>query len=93
MNYTVFTVCNLAYIGKALTLADSLFTATGNKLNIFIIDRKNEEVTNKKEITNICKITWIEDCAVPDFKRLSFKYDVIELTTSLKPFIAKKTPK
>ena len=89
MNYTVFTVCNLAYIGKALTLADSLFTATGNKLNIFIIDRKNEEVTNKKEITNICKITWIEDCAVPDFKRLSFKYDVIELTTSLKPFIAK----
>lgn len=56
MNYTVFTVCNLAYIGKALTLADSLFTATGNKLNIFIIDRKNEEVTNKKRLLIFAKL-------------------------------------
>lgn len=49
MNYTVFTVCNLAYIGKALTLADSLFTATGNKLNIFIIDRKMRRLQTKRD--------------------------------------------
>lgn len=44
----------------------------------------------KKRLLIFAKLTWIDDCAVPDFKRLSFKYDVIELTTSLKPFIAKK---
>lgn len=56
MNYTVFTVCNLAYIGKALTLADSLFTATGNKLNIFIIDRKMRRLQTKKRLLIFAKL-------------------------------------
>ena len=37
---------------------------------------------------NIAEIIWIEDLCLDGFDSLSFKYDVTELTTSLKPAIA-----
>ena len=80
---TVFTVCNVNFLSKALVLADSVFKNNGIKLNIYIFDRKREISFDK----NVCTISWVVDLDVPQLKELAFKYDVTEFTTSLKPWI------
>ena len=85
-NYTAFTVCNVAYLHKALVLAESYFGETGKFLKIYIIDTKREiEILNDNQ-----EIIWIEDINVPGINQLAFKYDITELSTSLKPYIAKQ---
>tara|TARA_X000000950_G_C13915818_1_gene660960 strand:- start:1288 stop:2499 length:1212 start_codon:yes stop_codon:yes gene_type:complete len=82
----VFTVCNVAYLDKAMVLAESLFEHTQIKLDIFIFDKERKIYFNN----DFCNFHWVENLEVPDFKFLSFKYTVIELTTALKPWLASK---
>ncbi len=80
-DYAVFTVTNLAYLPKALVLAESLLKYDNTKLNIYIIDRKVEI-----ELPVLCaNYIWIEDLGFTDIYELAFKYDITELSTSLKP--------
>ncbi|MCL1095726.1 hypothetical protein [Shewanella kaireitica] len=79
-----FTVCNCAYLPKVYALADSLNMQNGCVLNIVLFDKKRK--IKEYEFANI---HWIEDLDVPSFSTLSFKYTVIELTTALKPWLAK----
>lgn len=82
-NYTIFTVCNLAYLPKALVLAESVLKYNKLKLKICLVEKKV-----KVDLSNIeADFIWIEDLNVPNFKQLAFKYDIIELSTSVKPFI------
>jgi hypothetical protein len=83
-NFTVFTVCNIAYLPKALMLADSLYRFHGKKLNIVLFDKKQEFKHPSEHIT----IQWVGDLGVPRWQELAFMYDIIEFSTSLKPFIA-----
>ena len=83
---TVFTVCNLAYLPKALVLAESLLKHDGFKLQIFIIDRKTP-VELPGELANF---VWIEELGVPALYELAFKYDITEFSTSVKPWLALK---
>jgi len=85
-NYTIFTVCNLAYLPKALVLAESVIKHNNIKLNIYIIDKKVPIDID----TSDANIYWIEEIKIPNFYELAFKYDIIELSTSLKPFITLK---
>lgn len=85
-NLAVFTVCNIAYLPKTLVLADSLAKHHQTRLNIIIFDRK-QELSLKHETIDI---TWLEDLGAPNWQQLAFMYDIIELSTSLKPFIALK---
>lgn len=81
--YAVFTVTNLAYLPKALVLADSLYKYDEVKLKIYIIDRKiNINLPNSS-----AEFIWIEDVDIPKFYELAFKYDITELSTSLKPHL------
>ena len=80
-NYAVFTVTNLAYLPKALVLAESLHKHTQVKLHIFIIDRKVEIGLPVSD----AEFIWIEDVVIPELYSLAFKYDITELSTSLKP--------
>lgn len=80
---SVFTVCNLAYLAKTLVLAESLFKYSKITLKIFVFDKQRDIDVSDKPV----EIYWIEDLNVPDFDQLAFKYDVIEFTTCLKPFI------
>jgi hypothetical protein len=82
----VFTVCNLAYLPRALILADSLICHNDNRLKIVIFDKK---VDLPPEV-NIADLLWIEEIGVPKITELAFMYDIIEFSTSLKPFIALK---
>ncbi|MDI1361599.1 hypothetical protein [Methylotenera sp.] len=82
----VFTVCNLAYLPRALVLADSLSRHNSGRLKVIIFDKKIE----LPDATRIADIIWIEDIGVPKLSELAFMYDIIEFSTSLKPFIALK---
>ena len=86
INRIAFTVCNLGYLNKALVLANSLYQTNKLKTNIFIFDNKIDLPSFDDHII----ITWIKDIAGNNFLKHAFKYNVIELTTAYKPFIAKK---
>jgi hypothetical protein len=81
----LFTVCNMAYLAKALTLAESLFDSNALVLNIVVIDAKPAQKPVAHPYANIL---YIEDFAVPGFAALAFQYDIIELSTALKPHLA-----
>jgi len=80
----VFTVCNIAYLPKALVLAESLMVHSNIKLKVYLFDRKQDFTYPAESIDLI----WIEDIGVPKFNELAFMYDIIEFSTSLKPFIS-----
>ncbi len=86
VDLAVFTVCNIAYLPKALVLADSLREHNATRLNVILFDRKQELSPHPETVD----ITWLEDLGVPEWKQLAFIYDIIEFSTSLKPFIALK---
>lgn len=82
--YAIFTVCNLAYLPKALVLAESVLKYNNSKLTIYLIEKKTTV-----DLSGIdADIVWIEDLAIPGFYELAFKYDIIELSTSVKPYIS-----
>lgn len=83
-NVAVFSVCNIAYLPKAMVLAKSLYSTDQIVLNLFLFDKKQEVKIDQR----YCNIIWIEDVGVPNFNQMAFKYNVIEFTTSLKPFLA-----
>ncbi len=82
----VFTVCNIAYLPKALVLADSLWEHQAIRLNVILFD--NKQALNPHPET--VDITWVEDLGLAEWKQLAFIYDIIEFSTSLKPYIALK---
>ncbi len=82
-NYAIFTVCNLAYLPKALVLAESVLKYNNIKLKIYLFDREIAFDSSGIE----ADIYWIENLNIPNFYELAFKYDIIELSTSLKPYI------
>lgn len=80
----VFTVCNIAYLPKALVLADSLWEHQAIRLNVILFDKKQALNPHPEAVD----ITWVEDLGLPEWKQLAFIYDIIEFSTSLKPYIA-----
>jgi len=80
---TIFTVCNLTYLPKALTLGFSINKHQSDSLTVFIFDKKTELIN----IPDYINIKWIDDIGFSELDKLSFIYDVIEFTTSLKPYI------
>jgi hypothetical protein len=85
-NLAVFTVCNIAYLPKALVLADSLALHHQTKLKVILFDKKQELTPQPTTVD----ITWLEDLGFDEWKQLAFMYDIIEFSTSLKPYIALK---
>jgi len=84
--YAAFTVCNLAYLPKALVLAESVLKHEHRKIKIYLIERKCDvELPD-----SLADFIWIEDADVPDLYDLAFKYDITEFSTSVKPFLALK---
>jgi hypothetical protein len=85
-SHAVFTVCNLFYLPRALVLAESVLRFHDQRLKIFLFDRKIDV-----DLSGLpADIFWIEDMGVPDLCQLAFRYDIIEFSTSVKPFLAMK---
>lgn len=82
----VFTACNVAYIDKALALAESLYEHDGVRLKICLFDRKRPLALAGSK----AEVIWVEDLGLSTIYNLAFKYDVTEFSTSLKPYITLK---
>ncbi|KTC55809.1 hypothetical protein AO262_25890 [Pseudomonas fluorescens ABAC62] len=82
----IFTVCNLAYLSKALVLADSLLKFGQQKLKIYLFDRK----VDIDLPTDIADFYWVEEIGLENIQQYAFKYDIVEFSTSLKPWISLK---
>ena len=84
MNNAIYTICNIAYLPRALALSESVMDKSGERVHIIIFDKKRElNIDYKHSI-----ITWLEDYHVPMYKQLAFKYDVVEFATALRPWFA-----
>ncbi|PFH10694.1 hypothetical protein BCF11_3121 [Collimonas sp. PA-H2] len=84
--YAAFTVCNLAYLPKALVLAESLLKHEQKKLKIYLTEKRCDVALPD----SLAEFIWIEDAEVPNLYDLAFKYDITEFSTSVKPFLALK---
>lgn len=86
MNRTVaFTICAKNYLAQAISLKESFLNHNQNSdFHIFLSDDPSalEEIENE--------IVILDDNWIKDWRRMAFKYNVIEFSTSIKPFCFKK---
>lgn len=86
MNKNVaFTICAKNYLAQAFTLRESFYRHNPN-CDFFIFLSDDPEGLNANEN----ELVLLEDSWLPDWKKMAFKYNVIEFSTSIKPFCFKK---
>lgn len=78
-NNVIFTVCAKNYLAQALTLKQSI-EIIYPYVNFFIFLSDNIEGEELPEVVLLSE-DWI-----PQWKKMAFKYNVIEFSTSIKPF-------
>jgi hypothetical protein len=82
----VFTICSANYLAQAITLGYSLQNTNSDvEFRIYLVDRLEgrEEIIKRVPFTLI----EIENVPVDDFEGMILRYNVVELNTSVKPFI------
>lgn len=81
-----FTICAVNYLSKALLLADSFEQHNpGDQFFIFLVERKF--ILPELKLPKNTQIRWIEDLDYPNLNKIAFKFDIIEFSTCVKPFI------
>ena len=78
MKNTIFTICAKNYLAQALCLRESTLKYNDVDFYIFLSDTKdNIEVPD---------LITLDESWIPDWRNMAFKYNVIEFSTSVKPF-------
>lgn len=77
----VFTVCSLNYLDKATVMLNSI-TDDVSKI-IIVVDKKADTVINIEGIS----VVFSEDLNIPRYNEATFKYNVIEMNTCIKPYV------
>ncbi len=76
----IFTICAKNYLAQALTLRESIFIHNKDvDFFIFLSDKKTDDVED-------IDLVELDNNWMPNWKSLAFKYNVIEFSTSIKPF-------
>ncbi|MBE0650625.1 MAG: hypothetical protein IH595_07265 [Bacteroidales bacterium] len=84
MSGAAFTICAKNYLAQALTLKESFINKNpGIDFFIFLSDKADAEDLPSDLIL-------LDDSWIKDWKRMAFKYNVIEFSTSVKPFCFNK---
>lgn len=84
MKKAIFTICAKNYLGQALTLKESCLRWNPEiSFFIFLSDAPDEEIIEDSLVP-------LHDSWIPDWRKMAFKYDVIEFSTSVKPFCFRK---
>lgn len=79
------TICANNFFGKALALRKSyLAFHPESDFYILVIDKKDHRVHQR---TPDVRILWAEDLGIAGFYGCAFKFDVIELSTNVKPYV------
>lgn len=83
----IFTISSKNYIHYASTLLSSVSNVNRDvDLYLILVDSK-ENISF--EIMDI-NVIWVEDLGISDFEKMSFKYNLLELNTNIKPTVFKK---
>lgn len=81
----VFTACSVNYLPKAVAMCRSVQTHDPEvDVAILVVDRKRPVTVAGGGI----ELIWAEDSGFQDYAQASFKYNIIELNTALKPHVA-----
>ncbi|MBP5524680.1 MAG: hypothetical protein J6Y11_03645 [Paludibacteraceae bacterium] len=76
----VFTICAKNYLAQALTLRDSVLSKNENiDFFLFLADKVTSDVSD-------LDLVELDDSWISNWKSLAYKYNVIEFSTSIKPF-------
>lgn len=77
------TICAINYLPKALVLYESYHLHhPDHAFYIVLVDRKDESLTiARPDLT----VIWVEDLGVANFQQHAFAFDIIELSTNVKP--------
>jgi hypothetical protein len=84
----IATIISANYWAYAKVLGNSLKEHGYHNFFVLIVDRKNDELLNLANETGFSYL-FAEDLGILDFNRVSYKYDVVELNTALKPSFLK----
>lgn len=85
MNTTaVFTIASKNYLAYARTLLQSVCEFHSDvELYLLLVDELGVDFDPGQEAFTVVEV---KDLALPDFKTMTFKYDVVEFNTAVKPF-------
>ena len=78
----IFTICAKNYLAQALSLRESTLRHNNVDFYIFLSDKNDED--------GLPDVVLLDDEWIPNWKQMAFKYDVIEFSTSIKPFCFQK---
>lgn len=83
----VFTSCNLAYLDRALVLAES-FKKNNHNVDFILIlsDYVDEAVFSGTAMSCFDKVIDIEDIGIPNFQNWASQFNVVELCTAVKGY-------
>jgi hypothetical protein len=82
----VFTICSANYLAQAITLGNSLQATNPDvEFRIYLVDRLEGRQEVRERVP--FKLIEIEEVPVTDFEGMVLRYNVIELNTSVKPYI------
>lgn len=83
--FAIFTACSANYLSKAMAMCLSALDHEPQATPvILLVDGKREVELRDPRV----HIVWAEDLDFPDYLKCAFKYNIIELNTALKPFMA-----
>jgi lipopolysaccharide biosynthesis glycosyltransferase len=81
-----FTICSINYLSQAITLGNSLKSSNPEvEFRIYLVDK----LAGRETVIDTVPFSLIEIEKVPiaDFKGMCIRYNIVELNTSVKPFI------
>ncbi len=84
MKKIIFTVVAKNYFASAITLGKSVSKYVSNcDFKVILCDELSEKLQLQEyefEVIEACKL------GIPDFEKISFLYDIVEMSTAIKPF-------
>ena len=84
MKNVIFTICAKNYLAQALTLRESVYIHNPEvDFYLFISDLNDSDIVPDFVVE-------LNDDWIPNWKQMAFKYNVIEFSTSIKPFCINK---
>ena len=89
MTVCVTTIVAANYLAYAKVLAASLGRYGTAPLRVLIVDRPTPEVRAAVRDSGL-DCVYAQDLGLADFERIAYKYDILELSTALKPSFLKR---
>ena len=81
----IFTACSANYLTKAMAMCLSALDHEPEATPVILLADGKRTVELRDPRVHL---VWAEDLGFPDYLKCAFKYNIIELNTALKPFMA-----